>query len=190
MQKRTLIPSNEQYQNTIRQLTDQNRFRTLIAVRMGCEMGLSRLEITNARLSDLDRIHSRGLWIEIAKKVKRGGVFQARSREIPVNSSLYALIKGFSQNGSLFILSREKGDPMQPLEPRNLNFLYTNACIPWSTHKSRHYYKNRLLDWMRTNKQVDFELIADLMGHKKTQTQQYGNISWDYKLKTIDEVFK
>ena len=190
MQKRTLIPSNDQYQAVIKELTDRNLFRTLIAVRMGCEMGLSRLEITNARLSDLDRIHSRGLWIEIAKKVNRGGVFQARSREIPVNSSLYALIKGFSSNGSIFILHRQKGDIMQPLQTRNLNTLYELAEIPWSTHKSRHYFKNRVLDWMRTNRQVDFELVADLMGHKKTQTQQYGSISWDYKLKTIDEVFK
>jgi len=190
MQKRTLIPSNEQYQTTIKELTDRNLFRTLIAVRMGCEMGLSRLEILNAKLSDLDRIHQRGLWIEIAKKVNRGGIFQARSREIPVNSSLYALIKGFSSNGSIYILQRQKGDNRKPLQTRNLNSLYETANIPWSTHKSRHYYKNRIIDWMRTNRQVDFELIADLMGHKKTQTQQYGSISWDYKLKTIDEVFK
>lgn len=190
MNKRTLIPSNEQYQTTIKALTDKQLFRTLIAVRMGCEMGMSRLEICNARLSDLDRIHPRGLWVEIAKRVNRGGVFQARSREIPVNSGLYALIKGFSSNGSIFILHREKGDANDLLQTRNLNSLYDLAAIPWSTHKSRHYYKNRVLDWMRTNKQVDFELIADLLGHKKTQTQQYGSISWDYKIKTIDEVFK
>lgn len=190
MQKRTLIPSNEQYQHILKELTDKNLFRTLIAVRMGCEMGMTRLEILNARLNDLDRYHQRGLWVEIAKKVNRGGIFQARSREIPVNSSLYALIKGFSSNGSIFILSRQKGDIMKPLLTRNLNNLYETANIPWSTHKSRHYYKNRVLDWMRANRQVDFELIADLMGHKKTQTMQYGSISWDYKLQIIDEVFK
>ena len=189
-EKRTLIPSNEQYQQTIKELTDKNLFRTLIAVRMGCEMGMTRLEIANARLSDLDRYHQRGLWVEIAKRVKRGNDIIARSRELPVNSSLYALIKGFASKSPVFVLYREKGDVMHPLEPRNINYLYTTAEIPWSTHKSRHYFKNRLLDWMRTNRQVDFELIADLMGHKKTQTMQYGSLSWDYKLKTIDEVFK
>jgi len=190
MQKRTLIPSNEQYQQTIKELTNRNLFRTLIAVRMGCEMGMTRLEIVNARVSDLDRYHQRGLWIEVAKRVKRGSRFEARSREIPVNPGLYALMKGFASNGSIFILNRQKGDIMKPLETRNLNSLYEIAGIPWSTHKSRHYYKNRILDWMRDSRQVDFELIADLMGHKKTQTQQYGSLSWDYKLKTIDEVFK
>jgi len=199
MQKRTLIPSNDQYQSVIKELTDKNLFRTLIALRMGAEMGMTRIEIANARLSDLDRYHNRGLWVEIAKKVRRGSktidgvktpVFQARSREIPMNSSLYALVKGFASKSPVYILYREKGDLMKPLETRNLNTLYENAHIPWSTHKSRHYYKNRVLDWMRTNKQVDFELLSDLLGHKKTQTMQYGNISWDYKQKTIDEVFK
>ena len=197
--KRSLIPSNEQYQQTIKELTDKNLFRTLIAVRMGCEMGMTRLEIVNARISDLDRYHNRGLWVEIAKKVHRGnkivdGVktaqFQARSREIPMNTSLYALVKGFASKSPVYILYREKGDIMKSLETRNLNTLYTNAGISWSTHKSRHYFKNRILDWMRTNRQVDFELLADLLGHKKTQTMQYGSISWDYKQNIIDEVFK
>jgi len=194
MEKRNLIPSNEQYQQTIKDL-----FRTLIAVRLGCEMGMTRLEIVNARLSDLDRYHNRGLWVEIAKKVHRGNKivdgkktaqFQARSREIPMNSSLYGLVKGFASRSPVYILYREKGDPMKPLVTRNLNSLYENAGIPWSTHKSRHYFKNRMLDWMRTNRQVDFELLSDLLGHKKSQTMQYGDISWDYKIKIVDEVFK
>jgi integrase len=199
MQKRTLIPSNEQYQKIIKELTDKNLFRTLIAVRMGCEMGMTRLEIANARLSDLDRYHNRGLWVEIAKKVHRGnktvdGVktaqFQARSREIPMNSSLYGLVKGFASRSPVYILYREKGDIMKPLTTRNLNSLYTQAEIPWSTHKSRHYFANRVKDHMREKQQVDEGLLADLLGHKKTQTQQYGSLSWDYKLRVIDEVFK
>lgn len=199
MQKRTLIPSNEQYQAVIKELTDKNLFRTLIAVRLGCEMGMTRLEIVNARLSDLDRYHNRGLWVEIAKKVHRGnkiidGVktaqFQARSREIPMNSSLYGLVKGFASRSPVYILYREKGNVMEPLETRNLNSLYTLAEIPWSTHKSRHYFSNRIMDWMRNARQVDEGLLADLLGHKKSQTQQYGSLSWDYKLRVIDEVFK
>lgn len=199
MNKRTLIPSNEQYQQIIKQLTDKNLFRTLIAVRMGCEMGMTRLEIVNARLSDLDRYHNRGLWVEIAKKVHRGnkivdGVktaqFQARSREIPMNSSLYGLVKGFASKSPIYILYREKGDIMKPLTTRNLNSLYEMAKIPWSTHKSRHYFNNRVMDWMRNARQVDEGLLADLMGHKKTQTQQYGSLSWDYKQDVIDKVFQ
>lgn len=190
MQKRTLIPSNEQYQQVIKDLTDKNLFRTLIAVRMGCEMGMSRLEIVNARLSDLDRYHNRGLWVEIAKRVYRGGEQKPRSREIPMNPSLYGLIKGFTSQSPAYILYREKGDIMKPLQTRNLNSLYESAFIPWSTHKSRHYFSNRIMDWMRNARQVDEGLLADLLGHKKTQTQQYGSLSWDYKLRVIDEVFK
>ena len=199
LQKRTLIPSNEQYQAVIKDLTDKNLFRTLIAVRLGCEMGMTRLEIVNARLSDLDRYHNRGLWVEIAKKVHRGnkivdGVktaqFQARSREIPMNTSLYALVKGFASKSPVYLLYREKGDIMKPLQTRNLNSLYTVAEIPWSTHKSRHYFANRMKDYMREKHQVDEGLLADLLGHKKTQTQQYGSLSWDYKQRVIDEVFR
>ena len=199
MQKRTLIPSNEQYQAVIKDLTDKNLFRTLIAVRLGCEMGMTRLEIVNARLSDLDRYHNRGLWVEIAKKVHRGNKiidgkktaqFQARSREIPMNTSLYALVKGFASKSPVYLLYREKGDIMKPLQTRNLNSLYTVAEIPWSTHKSRHYFANRMKDYMREKHQVDEGLLADLLGHKKTQTQQYGSLSWDYKQRVIDEVFR
>ena len=199
MQKRTLIPSNEQYQTVIKDLTDKNLFRTLIAVRLGCEMGMTRLEIVNARLSDLDRYHNRGLWVEIAKKVHRGNKiidgkktaqFQARSREIPMNTSLYALVKGFASKSPVYLLYREKGDIMKPLQTRNLNSLYTVAEIPWSTHKSRHYFANRMKDHMREKHQVDEGLLADLLGHKKTQTQQYGSLSWDYKQRVIDEVFR
>jgi integrase len=157
---------------------------------MGCEMGMTRIEIVNARLSDLDRYHNRGLWVEIAKKVKRGSEYKARSREIPMNPSLYGLIKGFASKSPVYILYREKGDIMKPLQTRNLNSLYESALIPWSTHKSRHYFANRVKDHMREKQQVDEGLLADLLGHKKTQTQQYGSLSWDYKLRVIDEVFK
>jgi hypothetical protein len=43
---------------------------------------------------------------------------------------------------------------------------------------------------MRSSRQIDDELIKDLMGHKKDQTEQYGGLSWDYKLSVIDKVFQ
>ena len=67
MDKRSLIPDQEQYKQTITQLTEQNdkkHMKCLIAIRLGCEAGLSRLEIVNLRVSDLDRFHKRGLWVE------------------------------------------------------------------------------------------------------------------------------
>jgi integrase len=197
---RSFIPSKEQYKETIKRLIDNNQIKTLIATRMGCEMGLSRLEIANSRISDLDRIHPRGLWIEIAKRVRRGSkrtadgkkkpVFEARSREIPVNSSLYALIKSFLREGQIYILYREKGDVNKPFVPRYINTLYEENNVPWSTHMSRHFFKNMVMDWMRTARQVDEGLLSELLGHKKSQTQDYGSLSWDYKRDVVDKVFE
>ena len=63
------------------------------------------------------------------------------------------------------------------------------ANIQWSSHKSRHFFKSQIWTWMRENKQVDPGLVKDLMGHKKTVTEIYGPISWDYKCGMVDKVF-
>jgi len=192
MDKRSLIPDQEQYQQTLTRLSESDNkkyLKCLVAVRLGCEMGLSRLEIANARVSDIDRFHKRGLWIEIAKKVKRGSTFEMRKREIPMNPNLYLFIKTYVDSSQHYILKREKGqDWNKPFIPRHINNLYDDCEIPWSTHKSRHYFKNCVADWMRKNKQVDLGLVKELMGHKKTVTEDYGSYSWDYKRDVIDKV--
>lgn len=200
MKKIVIIPDNDVYRDTLSKLIDAKEFKTLLALRMGCEMGMSRLEIVNARISDLDRFHQRGLWIEVAKQVRRGykyigkkkriPIFEMRKREIPVNSNLYAIMQSFIHKEQIFILFREKGDPNKPFAPGFLNKMYKENNIIWATHGSRHFFANAMMDWMRDVRKVDEGLLAELMGHKKTQTQQYGSLSWDYKLKTIDEVFK
>ena len=199
MEKTKSIPSMEQYQQIVKQLSENNMPRILIALRMGAEMGMTRIEIVNAKFSDLDRLHKRGLWVEIAKKIRKNtktinGVktpqYEPRSREIPVNPSLYALIKSFDRDNQIYIVNRKEGNINNHLTSRALNTLYEIAGIPWSTHKSRHLFTNCVRDWMREHQQMDEGLLADLLGHKKTQTQQYGSISWDYKLGVIDKVFK
>lgn len=192
MDKRSLIPDHEQYQKilTIFSEHDSNKhLKCFVAVRLGCEMGLSRLEIVNLRVSDIDRFHKRGLWVEIAKKVKRGSKFEMRQREIPMNPNLYLFIKTYVDKNQQYILRREKGeDWRKPFIPRYINTLYDDCAVPWSPHKSRHYFKNRVADWMRDSHQVDLGLIKELMGHKKTVTEDYGSYSWDYKRDVIDKV--
>lgn len=193
-------PSKEDYKSAITRLIDEKQFKTLLALRMGCEMGMSRLEIVNARITDLDRYHQRGLWIEIAKKVRRGHkyvgkkkrkpVFEMRQRELPVNSNLYAIMQSFIRKDQMYILYREKGDVNKPFAPAYLNKLYKDNGVGWATHTSRHFFTNMVKDWMRENRQMDEGLLADLLGHKKTQTQQYGSISWDYKREVLDKVFE
>lgn len=192
MEKRIKIPSRDEYKQMITFLIEKNSIKTLKVLRMGAELGMSRIEIANARLSDLDRFHKRGLWIEIAKKVRRNTKFEMRSREIPVNPSLYQLLKTSIVEGDIFIISRDhkRGNPNVPLKQRYINTMYDEANISWSTHKSRHFFKDRLMDWMRTNRQVDMGLVKELMGHKKTVDEDYGSYSWDYKLDVIDKVFQ
>ena len=116
--------------------------------------------------------------------------FEMRQREVPVNASLYALLQSYIDKNQVYILKREKGNVNKPFAPRYINTLYELAAITWSNHKSRHFFKNRIKDWMRETRQMDEELIADLLGHKKNQTQKYGSMSWDYKRDTIDKVFQ
>jgi integrase len=194
------IPDKDGYRFTLARLIDEKEFKTLLALRMGCEMGLSRLEIVNERISDLDRFHQRGLWVEIAKKVRRGykyigkkkriPVFEMRQREIPVNSNLYAIMQSFIRKDQVYLLYREKGDVNKPFAPEYLNKLYKDNNVVWATHGSRHFFKNCVMDWMREVRQVDEGLLAELLGHKKSQTQQYGSISWDYKREVLDKVFE
>jgi len=189
--KRGLIPSQNQYSTYIQKLTEAKDIHTLLALRLGCEMGLSRMEIVNLEVRNLDREHTRGLWVEIAKKVKRGKNFVMRSREIPVNINLYSLLINYMDKDIKYIFRREKSlDILKPLQHQQINWLYERAGIPWSSHKSRHFFKNAVRDWMRKNRQMDEELIRHYMGHAYLDAHQsYGDFSWDYKIEIMDNVF-
>ncbi len=200
MEKRSKVPSRDEYRQTLTRLIEKGDFTTLVVVRMGCEMGMPRIEIVNARVSDINRFHKRGLWIEKAKKVRRGYthdkktgkkkiVFEMRKREIPMNPSLYQIVMNYVDKDQLFIMKRDKGNINKPFSERYINTLYDNNNISWRTHKSRHFFKDCVADWMRANRQVDLGLIKELMGHKKNQTEDYGGYSWDYKLEVLDKVF-
>lgn len=200
MEKRAKIPDRDEYRQTLTRLIENGNLTTLIAVRMGCEMGVSRLEIVHARVSNIDRFHKRGLWIEKAKRVRRGykrdkkgvkhPVFEMRQRELPINPNLYQLIMSYIDKNQMYILKRDKGDVNKSFSERYINTLYEQSGIIWSSHKSRHFFKDMVWDWMRVNRQIDPGLVKDLLGHKKSQTEDYGSLSWDYKCDVIDQVFK
>lgn len=198
MCKRDYVPDIEAYHQTLMQLIENDEITTLVAVRMGCEIGIARLEIVNACISDIDRINKRGLWIEVAKRVRRGKrkvegkkvpIFEMRQREIPINSNLYQLLKTYTKSSQKYILHREKGDITKPFIPRYINTLYESNNIPWSTHRSRHFFKAQVWSWMQKNKQVDIGLLKEYLGHKKDTTENYGVYSWDYKREVLDKVF-
>lgn len=198
MCKRGYVPDIEMYKKSLTKLVENDKITTLVVVRMGCEMGLSRIEIINAEVSDIDRINKRGLWIEVAKRVRRGKhkvngkkipVYKMRQREMPINSSLYQLIKAYTKNSQKYILHREKGDINKPFIPRYINTLYEANELPWSSHKSRHFFKAQVWSWMQKNSQVDPGLLKEYLGHKKDTTENYGVYSWDYKREVLDKVF-
>jgi len=150
-EKRNVVPDREKYSQTLSRLSENDEIKTLVAIRMGCEMGMTRLEIVNSRVSDIDRINKRGLWVEVAKRVRRGKkrvndkkipVFEMRQREIPINSNLYQLLKTYTKSSQMYILHREKGDIKSPFIPRYINTLYEANDVPWSTHGSRHFFKS------------------------------------------------
>lgn len=198
MEVNKYVPDLETYRQALTRLVEANKIKALIAVRIGCEMGLSRIEIVNIRVSDIDRINKRGLWIEVAKRVRRGRkvvdgkkipTFQMRQREVPINSNLYQLLKTYSTGSQQFLLHREKGDITKPFIPRYINTLYESNNIIWSSHKSRHFFKSQVWSWMQKNRQVDAGLLKEYLGHKKDTTENYGSYSWDYKREVLDKVF-
>ena len=198
MDKRDYIPDRQTYMDSLTKLMEDDEITALIAVRMGCEMGMTRLEIVNSKVVDIDISNKRSLTVQVAKKVRRGSkkvdgkkvpVFKMRTRELPINLSLYQLLKTYTKNSDIYVLHREKGDARKPFIPRYINTLYEANDLPWSTHKSRHYFKSQVWSWMMRNRQPDRALLQELMGHQKDVHDSYGEYSWDYKLEVVDGVF-
>jgi len=197
--KRRLIPSKEQYHMTLKRLIEQKSMTMVLILRMGSEMGLSRLDICNAEINNIDRDHTRGLWINISKAVRCGNTnhngkivakYVMRSREVPINVNLYSYIQNYINKNTKYILKRKNDmNITQPHVPRHLNWYYKDNNIPWATHKSRHYFKSQVMNWMRANRCVDVALIKEYMGHHKDTHESYGEIDWEYKLDVIDQVF-
>jgi len=195
MRTKETIPSREQYKQTLERLSTEGRWDCLIAVRLGCEMGMARIDICNAEVKNIDKHHKRSLWVEVSKLVKRGRskekpIYKMRSRDIPVNSNLYSVLMNYVNKDAKYILRRERGDISKPFDVQRINQLYEETRIPWSPHKSRHYFRTQLKRWMRENRCYDEEVIDALMGHQPRDAREmYGVIDEDYKKEIVDKVF-
>jgi len=198
MEKRTFVPDKKIYSDTINQLVENDKITECIAVRLGCELGISRLEIVNAKVTDVDKINKRGLDISVSKRVRRGSkkingekkpYFEMRIREIPINRDLYQLLKIYMKQSGIYILQRERGDDTKSFHVDMIDKMYYANDIPWSSHKSRHFFKKQVWSWMMKNRRPDTALLKELMGHKKDTHENYGDYSWDYKLEVLDGTF-
>ena len=189
------IPDRTLYKQTISRLATDGLWDCLIAVRLGCEMGLARIDIVNAEVNNINRNHQRSLWVEKSKLVRRGGTrekpqYKMRSRDVPINPSFYSVLMNYIDKDSKYVLKRKKGPITTSYDVQEVNWLYKKGNIPWSPHKSRHYFRTELNAWLRANRCMDSELVDALMGHKpRGASGMYGVISWDYKQDIIDKVF-
>ena len=185
------VPTWEQYKKELYRISCD--IRGTIIVRLLSECGIAREELACALRINLDKNHTRGLWIEKDKKVKNGSDYEMVSREVPVNSSLYTLLKAFLDTSSgPFIINRKRSTGMQlPLTPRNINTIFDEHLnIPWSPHDCRHFFRSQVRSWMIKEKQIDIQVIKEIMGHTLQVHEKYGGESpFEYKLEIVDSVF-
>jgi len=200
-EKRKYVPTMNDYKQALGRLIDAGAMTELVAVRLGCECGMTRLEIVNAKLDCLDQINKRGLWIDVAKKVYHGHALRPgkkrkkpqmimRVREVPINLNLYQLLRVYCENSEVFILHRERGDASKPFHVDMIDKWYYNFSLLWSSHKSRHFFKSQVWAWMMKNHRPDDAVLKEMMGHAKDTHESYGVYPWDYKLEIVDGVFQ
>lgn len=158
-------------------------------------MGMTRLEIVNAKVSNLDINYARGLWVDNAKRVEDGKIiYEMRSRDIPVNQSLYIILKNYIEEDQVYILRRKTGDKdwNKPFNVHHIDDLYHSHGISWNSHSSRPFFKNAILNWQRRNQQIDYPVLKSLIGGQEIEKEieeLYGRISWNYKKEVIDNTF-
>lgn len=187
-----LIPTRNQYTDTLNDVSGD--LRTTLIIRLMCETGMAREELVNLERDNLDRMHKQGIWIQKAKKIKMGSKkeFVMRSREVPLNTSLYTLLKAYMDtHTSPIIINRAKARGKHiALEPHSINRIFDEKDLIWSPHKSRHFFKAQARRWMIDNRCIDVQVIKEIMGHVLTVAEKYGGESdFDYKLEIVNGIF-
>lgn len=190
---KNFTPTRAQYNEKLKELS--SNLRGTIMLRLPSETGIVREELATILRSNLDKMHPQGLWVEKAKHVKRGrkNEYQMRSREVPVNSSLYTLLNAYlATHTSPFVIDRLRHTP-EPLRLSNtmINIAFDEQYhIPWSPHQCRHYFKNQVKAWMRENHMMDEEALRQMMGHAIRDAHEgYGGADFEWNLKIVEGAF-
>ena len=186
------IPTMEEYkQELIRLSTD---LRALVTLKLLAETGMTRIEVVNIKKENLDR-ERRELYLPRSKAVKhtisKKVVYIERNRHVPINSSLMPLLTAYiNSHDSSYILMQERHfKDMHHMTPEAVNALFNVWQIKWSPHKFRHFFKQQLRDYMIRERQIDGEIIRELMGHNQDVHEHYGSNPWEYKLRLVDGAF-
>jgi len=185
------VPSTALYRKTLKELIEKGEIRTATVCRLAAEGSCCRIEIVNARVNQIDSKYKRGLDLSIAKRIRgrQAKKSHMRTRCIPLNISLYAWLLDNLDLKQTYIIPRIKGDFNKPFNERHLNNLFEKNNLPFTIHQLRHYFKSRVWEYMIKDRRPDIGVIKEMMGHKKTVHEAYGNYSWEYKLEIVDKVF-
>ena len=112
---------------------------------------------------------------------------------MPINSSLYPLLRAYLDTSpGPFLINRMRNTNIHlPLTPRNINTIFDKHLhIPWSPHDCRHFFRSRVRFWMIKEKQIDIQVIKEIMDHTLEVHEMYGGESpFEYKLDIVDSVF-
>lgn len=186
------IPTMEQYEAEKKRLASNRR--ALISLRLTAETGMTRLELVTNYKSDLDR-KRRDLYLhrsKAVKKIKAGKIiYVERNRHVPINYSLMPLLEAYmdSHDSPYIMMQEHHYKDVHSMSPESINALFLKWEIPWSPHKFRKFFRTQVKFWMITNKQVDIEVLDELMGHNQTIGARYSDNPFDYKLSIVDAVF-
>ena len=190
------VPTKGQYTEQLQTLS--GNLRGTIMMRLCCETGIARDELANLRRENLDKIHPGGLWIDEAKVIKdkkRHGKweYEMRVREVPVNTSLYTLLDAYLQtHTSLYIVDRTRHTKdVKPLKANSINHIFDNELnCAWSPHDCRHFFRSQVRKWMIKERQMDEQVIKEMMGHSLSISERYGGESdFDYRLDIVNATF-
>ena len=185
------VTTREQYKDALSMISGD--LRPTLIVRLMSETGMAREEIVNLT-RDMDRYHKRSLWVEKAKRIKKGNskLYEMRSREVLINSSLYTLLQAYlGLHTSPYVIDRVRhGMKPKPLTPRMINTVFESTGIAWSPHDCRYFFRSQVRKWMITNRRIDIQVIKEIMGHVLDVHEKYGGESdFEYKLEIVDQVF-
>ena len=167
-------------------------------LRLCCETGIARDELANLKRDNMDKIHPAGLYVDKAKAIKskkKNGKweYEMRVREVPINSSLYTLLTAYLQtHTSPFIIDRTRHTKdVKPLKANSINHIFNNELkCTWSPHDCRHYFRAQVRKWMIRERQVDEQVIKEIMGHTLNVSERYGGDSdFEYKIEIVNAVF-
>lgn len=187
-----LIPTLEEYKSELRRLS--TNIRALVMLRITAETGMTRIEIVNLHKEDFNQSR-RELYLRRSKAVKskKDGkiAYVERNRYVPINASLMPLLIAYmNSHDSPYIFAQEHHyKKIHNMTPQSINALFVKWKIPWSPHKFRHFFKQQIKDYMIRERQVDTEIIKEILGHSRNVHEKYGENSLEYKLRIVDGAF-